>query len=201
MTITLEEFEQRLAEASRGGALHKLVRGELHRLAKTAERAAKLRVTGGNPLNTRSGRLRSSIRSGVRGGTKGGHKGTIEGWLRAGGSSRKGQVKYARIHEEGGVIVPRKAKWLTIPVGPAKTKAGVARGGARSFKSLMFMPDFKDPQKAYLIHRFSGALFFILVKRVVIPKRPFLKPSIEEAAELLPAALAPLLGKALKADI
>jgi len=147
VSITLEEFERRLEEASTGGELKLLVRKTLAGAAKQAERGAKLRTTGGNPLFVRTGRLRSSIRSGVRGGVKGGNKGAIEGWLRAGGTQVKGQVKYAAVHELG----------LTIP----------------------------NPWGGF----------------TNMPKRPFLKPSIEEAADLLPDALGPLLGHALKADI
>lgn len=147
MSITLEEFEQRLEAASTGGELKKLVRTTLAKAAKQAERGAKLRTTGGNPLWVRTGRLRASIRSGVRGGVKGGNKGAIEGWLRAGGTGQKGQVKYAKVHELG----------LSIP------------------------------------NAFGGVTH--------MPKRPFLKPSIDEAADMLPEALAPILGKALKVDI
>ncbi len=201
MSITLEEFQARLSDASDNGALKALVKKQLQRTVKTAERGAKLRVTGGNPLNTRSGRLRASIRSGVRGGHGTGARADLVGYLRAGGAGRKGHVKYARIHEKGGTIVPRNKQWLTIPMSPAKTAAGVARGSARSFRSLMFMPDSNNPERAYLVHAFSGALFFLLVKRVTIPARPYLRPSMEEASNRLPAALAPLLGQALKVDL
>ena len=165
MTITLEDFERRLAEAG-GGALRRLTRETLQRAAKEAERAAKQRISIPAPswvlkiperaaaqallspvLHVRTGRLRSSIRSGVRGGVKGGHKGSIEGWIRAGGPSKKGAVKYAAVHELG----------LTIP------------------------------------HPSGGS--------VKMPKRPFLKPSIDDATKDLPAALAPLLAQALKADV
>lgn len=48
-------------------------------------------------------------------------------------------VPYARIHEFGGTIRPKRAKWLTIPVGPALTASGVARGPARSFEGLTLL--------------------------------------------------------------
>lgn len=145
--MTFDDFQQRLEEASTGGQLKLLVRQTLHGAAKQAERAAKLRTTGGNPLHVQTGRLRASIRSGVRGGVRGGNKGAIEGWLRAGGQGRKGQVKYAAVHELG----------LTIP----NPWGGLTR----------------------------------------MPKRPFLQPSIDEAVDQLPAALAPLLADALKVDV
>lgn len=204
MSITLDEFQRRLNEASTGGALKLLVRKTLQGAVKGAERGAKLRVTGGNPLHTRSGRLRASIRSGVRGGVKGGHKGSIEGYLRAGGPGRRGMVKYARLQELGseGPIVPKKADgWLAIPTKAQKTGAGVSRGGPRTVEGLWFHQT--HPDKAYLLKRLGGKniALFLLRKSVTIPARPYLKPSIDEAAELLPAELAPLLGRALKASV
>lgn len=46
-----------------------------------------------------------------------------------------GLVKYARIHEEGGIIRPTRAKFLAIPLQAAKTAAGVGRAvSPRDFK-------------------------------------------------------------------
>lgn len=48
--------------------------------------------------------------------------------LRAGGTTSQGRsVVYARIQEEGGVIRPRNAKYLRIPLKPARTRAGSDR--------------------------------------------------------------------------
>lgn len=40
-------------------------------------------------------------------------------------------VKYAMIHEYGGIIRPVKAKWLTIPLPKNQTASGVMRKSAR----------------------------------------------------------------------
>ena len=213
MTISLEEFQRLLAEASTGGALRRLVRSTLKDAAFGAERAAKLRVTGGNPLNSRSGRLRASIRSGARSGSRSTQAGTIEGFLRAGGPSRRGVVRYARLQEFGskGPITPKKGKWLAIPTKAQKTAAGVSRGGPRTVQGLWFHQT--HPDKAYLLKRIGRAdrrhrarrgkniALFLLLKSVVVPARPFLRPSIDEAAAKLPAALAPLLARSMKADL
>ena len=203
MTISLEEFQRLLAEASTGGALRRLVRSTLKDAAFGAERAAKLRVTGGNPLNSRSGRLRASIRSGARSGSRSTQAGTIEGFLRAGGPSRRGVVRYARLQEFGskGPITPKKGKWLAIPTKAQKTAAGVSRGGPRTVQGLWFHQT--HPDKAYLLKRIGGKniALFLLRKSVVVPARPFLRPSIDEAAAKLPAALAPLLARSMKADL
>lgn len=48
--------------------------------------------------------------------------------LRAGGTTSQGRsVVYARIQEEGGIIRPRSAKYLRIPLKPARTRAGSDR--------------------------------------------------------------------------
>lgn len=43
------------------------------------------------------------------------------------------KAKYGPIHELGGVITPKRAQNLTIPLGPALTRNGVARLSAREF--------------------------------------------------------------------
>lgn len=48
-------------------------------------------------------------------------------------------VPYAAIHEFGGTVRAKASKWLTIPVGPALTPSGVARGPARSFPNLTLL--------------------------------------------------------------
>ncbi len=40
-------------------------------------------------------------------------------------------VKYARIHEDGGIITPKTSRHLWIPIGGNKTPAGVARWSPR----------------------------------------------------------------------
>lgn len=40
---------------------------------------------------------------------------------------------YARVQEYGATITPKRTKYLTIPLGAAKTAAGVTRGSARNW--------------------------------------------------------------------
>ncbi len=202
MSITLEEFQTRLREASAGGAFARLVRRQLLKTALEAEGKAKMRVTGGNPLKTRSGRLRSSIRGGVR--SKTGNRHEMEGYLRAGGGLnfggvQGGQVRYARIHELGGTIVPRNARYLAIPTDIQRTASGVSRAGPRQTPNLAFAQALGG--QPVLVNTQTGAAHFLLRTRVVIPPRPYLRPSIKEAADKLPAAMWPLLGRSLKVDL
>ena len=196
MSITVQEFEKRLEASS--GAFQTLVRRTLQTTVLKAEAKAKLRVTGGSPLHTRSGRLRSSIKAGLRGQATGGPQAVVEGFLRAGGTTAGGQVKYARIHELGGDIVPKNAKFLAIPTGAQKTASGVSRGGPRQTPGLAFVQGGSGPA---LVNTATGAAHFLLRRHVRIPARPYLRPSMKEAAAQLPSSLAPLLARSLKADI
>ncbi len=191
MSMTPEEFERRLLTAPK--ALRGLVRKTLRAAALTAEGKAKQRVTGGNPLHTRSGRLRASIRSGLR---KDG--GTMEAFVAAGGQHGSGRVAYARIHELGGIIRPKAGKYLAIPLDPAKTPAGVAKGPPRAFVDLVFAQT--RGGQPLLVHKETGAAWFLLRRQVKIPRRPFLGPSVREATDQLPSALSRLLERALVAE-
>ena len=93
-------------------------------------------------------------------------------------------VKYANLQEHGGTIKPVRRKWLTIPVGPALTAAGVARGPARSFPGLKFILS-KDKKTALLVmpplktkggklrkgQDARGTIYFVLKKQVTVPGR------------------------------
>lgn len=81
-------------------------------------------------------------------------------------------VKYAAIHEFGGTIVPKKGKFLTIPL----TK--VARGvGAREYPGKLRAV--VNGEKGVLRDE-SGVAQYALVKRVTIPARPYLRPAFDE---------------------
>jgi len=82
---------------------------------------------GSNGLHNRSGRLRNALSSVVSG------AGTADLKLRL----TSGGVPYAPIHEFGGVVRPKRARFLCIPTEAAKTAAGVVAGpfqaGPRAF--------------------------------------------------------------------
>lgn len=82
--------------------------------------------------------------------------------------------KYARIQEKGGVVVPKKAKALAIPIGEALTGAGVPRypGGPRSVPGLFLLK--RAGKNALLVRKDAGGgitPLFVLVKSVTIPPR------------------------------
>lgn len=80
-------------------------------------------------------------------------------------------VPYARIHEKGGVIVPKTAKSLAIPIHSsvegkrAKNVPGLFRPKG---SDMLFQ---KQPNGDILA-------LFVLRKSVTIPARPYLKPAI-----------------------
>jgi len=90
--------------------------------------------------------------------------------------------KYARIHEQGGVITPKSAKALAVPIHPEAKKAS----GPRSFSDLVFIPRAGKPPLLARI-RAGGPkrareatmdVMYVLLKSVTLPPRPYLRPSL-----------------------
>jgi hypothetical protein len=189
----LEQFQHDLKVLGTGG-VRRIVLKVVQTAGLSAQAKAQAAVTGGNPLHTRSGRLRQSIGYRVQDQTN-----AVLLHLYAGGGGR-GEVKYAASHEYGATIRPVRGKFLAIPVGPALTGAGVAR----------FSP--RDLQLRFIATRSGGILvlkteqrtaggrlkrggavgtpYFVLVREVTIPKRPYLRPALEDAAHKLGPELA-----------
>ena len=73
-------------------------------------------------LRSRTGALRRSLR----------RTPAVPGSLGMEATSRVGQgAPYARIHERGGVIRPKRGRFLTVPLKSAKTAAGATRAAAK----------------------------------------------------------------------
>lgn len=95
------------------------------------------------------------------------------------------RVKYADIHERGGIIRPKRAKYLTIPIGRSKTKSGIGRFSARDI-----MGGFTNYDETAVFKSKRGNLIywgvrklkkgrkleplFVLVKQVKIPARRYM---------------------------
>jgi phage gpG-like protein len=167
--------------------------------AADAERFAKER-TSGPVLHARTGRLRSSI-----GGSILQQGDDLEVHLSAGGTRAGREVPYAAAHEWGATIRPRNGAFLRIPLGPAKTAAGVDRFGGplRTTGAGQFAVVATGGGRAVLMRTKGpgkGQAWYALVRSVTLPARPFLTPSVREAGDLLvPAAtkeLARLVGGA-----
>jgi len=93
-------------------------------------------------------------------------------------------LPYARIHEFGGTIQPKKAKWLTIPTQFNLTERGIMRIPPRQVKGAFFV---KVENNLIMFGESpveSGIVpMFVLKKRVDIPKRPYLTPGAEEKVD------------------
>lgn len=172
------------------GGMRRIVRKAVEAAGLSAQAHAQQAVTGGAPLHTRSGRLRQSIGYRVEEETGG-----VVLHLHAGGSGGRGEVRYAATQEYGATIRPVKGKFLAIPVGPALTGAGVARVAPRDLP-LRFVPtrrggvlvlktDQRSASGRLTRQGRAGTVYFVLVREVTIPSRPYLRPALEDAARKL----------------
>lgn len=137
-------------------------------LAQVADRARaymegriKRRLSGA-VLRRQTGKLRDSLA------TDWGHTGT--------GVSVRARVddglQYARIHEEGGVI--RGRPWLRIPIASGKAQA--RQSGDRVIMTSRGGTIVRGGRN-------RTALIALLRRQVTIPRRPYMRPSLEETAE------------------
>lgn len=86
---------------------------------------------------------------------------------------------YAGLHEEGGTITPKTAKWLTVPlVKQAKGKS------PRAFKDLQFIPrKGKSPLLAMVSNK-KVTPYYVLKKKIVIPKRAFIGDTVNNPSKV-----------------
>lgn len=182
--MTPAELSTRLEVLAR--TLPDQLRRTLTASALDAEAEAKQNAT--TRLNVRTGRLRASIQGTVE--QDGG--GSFSIVLRA-GTPDGGRVPYARIHEEGGTIRPKRGRFLKIPVGPALTGAGVSRLPPGRSGGFRFVP---TPRGGVLVGR-DGQVWFVLKQQVTIPARPYLAPAIATIQPRLADDLTRLLRRAL----
>lgn len=120
---------------------------------------------GGDTLRTRSANLVRAFKAEV-GGTD------IYSLSMRAGTLHQG-LPYAWVQEFGGNITPKRAKWLTVPLEPALTPAGVLRKPAREWPDtfVKFAPG--GMRGLILQKRDDGppVALFALVKRVMIAGR------------------------------
>lgn len=137
------------------------------------EQKLKLNVSG-KILKVRSGRLRSSIGSIVI------QRNNEPVGIIGSGVRQGKRVPYADIHETGGIITPKRVRWLTIPLRAALTPAGVPRGRARDFADTFFA---WSGGNLFLFQKQGQNVIplFILKKSVNIPARRYMSRTAEEA--------------------
>ena len=107
------------------------------------------------------------------------------------------RVPYGRIIERGGIIKPKRRKWITIPLPAAQTSQRVAQHGARKFANTFFAKS-KAGNLLLFQNRGGQAIpLFVLKKSVRIPKRPYLLP----AARAKQARIVEEMGDAYVASV
>lgn len=81
-------------------------------------------------------------------------------------------VGYALIHEVGGTIVPKRAKFLAVPVTEAAKRTSSPRQmpGLRYGQTSGGQPVLVDA---------SGKVQYLLRRKVTIPARPYLRPAAD----------------------
>ncbi len=163
MPISVAEYAKQISAR----AYRETLRAALLPLAKTMERDAKARA----PRDR--GRLRRTIRARVDVTDDG-----IDLVLRAGGPG----VPYAAAQEYGATIVPRTARWLTIPISPAARYRS-----ARSFGRSLFTIRSKAGNLLLVRRRGTGLEpLFVLKHRVRLPARPYMRPAVLRARRRIP---------------
>lgn len=138
-----------------------------------------------------NGHLRNSIAGKVRQGPKG-----PEAVVSAGGRVEGAiNVIYAGVIEYGtkGPILPKRGKYLRIPLGPARTQAGQDRYPTpiRISGAGLFYVRRSKAGNLLLFHKPSGVPWYKLVESLPArAPRPFLRPGAQEAASRMPAQFA-----------
>lgn len=146
-------------------------------------------------MRVRTGMLRSSITGRAESDGQ-----NVIVTLSGGGQGRRGPVPYAGVQEFGATIRPRRGKYLAIPVGPALTRAGVARYvSPRDVPGLRFV----RVGNHALLGKPSGrggkrmTPWFWLVRQVRIRPKHYLTDARDRVARELPESL----SAAILADI
>lgn len=138
-----------------------------------------------------NGHLRNSIAGKVRQGPEG-----PEAVVSAGGRIKGAlNVIYAGVIEYGtnGPILPKRGKYLRIPLGPAKTQGGQDRYPTpiRISGAGLFYVRRSKAGNLLLFHKPSGVPWYKLVESLPPRRpRPFLRPGAQVAADRMPAQFA-----------
>lgn len=178
MSRDLAQFAADLRKTGDPRQLRAAIQRELGGVALKAQRESRLLAT--SRLKVRTGKLRQSIYSGTR--LKGA---TVEAYI---GS----KTPYAAIQERGGIVRPRTARMLAIPLGAAKTRAGVNRQGPRDYADLFLI---KSRGKLLLVRKVGDGIepMFLLVHQTKIRPHWYLRDGMRTAAKTAD----PLLRKVL----
>ncbi len=102
-------------------------------------------------------------------------------------------LEYAAIQEYGGVIKPKNATWLAIPI----TEAARAVVSPRNFTGTLHFRGKKGSGSAALIDD-AGQVQYALKKSVTIPAQPYARPTLDEDGPKAQASVARALKTLLR---
>lgn len=194
MSENLAQFATRIRRLADGELVRQL-RPVIVANALEAERIARQRV--GTVLHVRTGRLRGSIQGRARITEGSAHLDLV---LAAGGGRGGRPVRYAAIHEKGGIVRAKAGGLLRIPMPGMLTGAGVDRNPGSLRGDARFSFRRGTDGRMWLASAKDGTPAYRLVPQVTIPARPYLRPSLEEVrpkvARDLTAAMKRLIGGA-----
>ena len=155
-------------------------------------------LLSGNRLAVRSNRLRNSVNMEVKATGTGIE---LEVW-----AGRDANVKYAALQEHGprgGVLRPKRGRFLAIPVGPARTGAGVTKGGWESPRTapvkLRFVP-IRGGTMGRLVmdQRGKSTTAYLLVRSVKIKPTHYMRDTAEAAKAAFPELFTAALERAVR---
>lgn len=183
---------QKLADL--GGNLPKVVGTGVRRILLELSNQITLQIRGG-ALHQRSGRLAKAWT--VRGGAEVNVTETAVGAAGSIGTNNP----YARIQEEGGTVKPVSAQMLAIPLGPAKTAAGVSRFSSPRQVPGLFMIKSRAGNLLLVKAAGRGALeaWYVLKTQVRIPASRYLTKAAEATQPKATPIMDAAIGEAIAA--
>jgi phage gpG-like protein len=199
MPVKYQDFglTKRLSEAARRKLRKTILRTFREEGRRAAGEITKKGIRGGGgPLGSESKSGRLFTRSGSLRRTIGSRTLQMSDRTFVSLGTTEGSSVYARIHEEGGTIRPKRQKFLTIPLPASYFPSGVKRWTAREL-----MEDPSPFDNTFVYDRGFGKRtilgvkgphgaeqftpLFLLRKRVTIPARPFVGPAFEKMKKLI----------------
>lgn len=136
-----------------------------------------------------TGRLRNSI-AGQFERVAGGVRGTI-------GTN----VKYARIHEYGGVIRPKRAGGLAIPLTPQARRLAIAMSatGINSLRGFSDIIPVRFGNQLFLISKTRTNVRFVVKQQVRIREKAYLRTGLKQSVPRIAALFRAAANRAMRA--
>lgn len=106
------------------------------------------------------------------------------------------KLPYGLAQERGATIVPKRVRFLTIPLDAAKTAVGVERFSARQMLSAGYTGSFVRNGVLFGKRGEEAVPLFALRRSVTLPPRPFMGPALETMRPAIVSSLGAVVGAA-----